>query len=152
MEILSVGAPSGSSSPLSFIQSANLTELVIETTFVNRSLISYFCGLDSGTICGTLTYYDFVTSIKYFRQNNSSFVASNHTGLLLHQGYHIPFSEVNIFFSFPFALMYSFCRSIVISGFRADLVFPGYFSNLNEMCLEEMILYKILLFLQYFFV
>ena len=39
--------------------------------FTNRSLFANFWSLASGIISQTLTFYDFVTSIKSFRQHNS---------------------------------------------------------------------------------
>ena len=54
----SVGATDGSSCPTYFSQSDDLTELIIETAFTNRSLFAYFCSLVSGLIFGTLTFDD----------------------------------------------------------------------------------------------
>ena len=43
----------------------------MEKTFTNRSLFVYFWSLVSGIISGTLTFDDFFTSTKYFRQHDS---------------------------------------------------------------------------------
>ena len=42
LEISYLGATAGSSSPPYFSQSADFTELMMETTFINRSLFAYF--------------------------------------------------------------------------------------------------------------
>ena len=71
MEISYVGATDGSLSPTSFNQSNDLTGLIPETTFTNRSLFAYLYSLVSEIIYGTLTFDDFVTSTESFHQYNS---------------------------------------------------------------------------------